>query len=147
MKSNKKCGAILALVFLFGMMVFACGADQGGVLTITDIPVRFNGKYAVAEGDGIDLIGAQSVEPSSWSGTGARISNGRVSIPLWLEDRDTMVKYAGNHTLMIGVALLDSPSIDDWESIAELEFYSVAFSNGNAAVSFQDADYFYEYED
>jgi hypothetical protein len=146
MANKRFWNGMLVMVLAFGFMVCSCGANEGGTLTITSIPARFNGKFVVVEGysGSIDLLGAQSIDQSTGSGTGSRISNGRVRIPLWLEEGDTFVRYAGNHTLEIVVEILNSPSTDDWESIASFEFESIKFSNGNATASFQDADDFWE---
>ena len=140
---------ILVMMLVFGMTAFSCGADQGGSFTITNISSRFDGKFVVLEGKGMSskIIGAQSLDPSDWSGTGARISNGKVEIPLWLDERNSKVsRYAGSHTfekIEIDISNVESLELGDW--IASLEYESITFSNGKATVSFQDADYFNEY--
>ena len=135
---------MLVMVLAFGIAVPSYSADQGGILTITNIPIRFNGKFVVMEGyDGgsIYIGGAQKWDSESI--TGAPISNGKASIPLWIEDGDTLVRYAGNRTFAFKVIIYDLPSAED--SIARLDFWNIKFSNGSATVSFQDADKFQDW--
>jgi len=146
MAKKKNWLEILIIVLVFGMMVSSCFADQGGSLTITNIPSRFNGKFVILEGESRsrEIFGAQTFNLSDWSGTGARISNGRVIIPIWIEEGDTVVRYAGSNTFEIEVEISNSESSDGWEGIAYLEYESISFTNGKATVSFQDADDFDE---
>ena len=133
------------IILIIGMMLLGCG-NSGGTLVITNIPSRFNGKFVVAEGYGrsIDILGAQSINWDTGEGIGSRVSNGRVSVPMWIEDRNEYVRYAGNNTLELEVIFLNSQSTNEWDEIAWLEYNSVTFSNGNVTISFQDADYLYE---
>ena len=146
MKNIKRCAGILGIILVFVLLISACNSNQGGALTITDIPSSFNGKYAVLEGynRSFFVLGAQRIDSETGNGTGARISNGRVIIPVWLLDEEGITGYVGNHTLDIDITILDSPSTDDWDSIAWIDFESITFTNGNARVSFRDAVYFEE---
>jgi len=134
---------MLVFVLVFGMTVIACSPSEG-TLTVTDIPAKFNGMYAVFEGGGRNtyLWGGQTYDAENWTGTGARISNGTVRIPAWLEEDG--IRYKGSQTFEVFVVILDSPTFDEANDIAEIEFESVTFSNGSARVSFHDNDGFWE---
>jgi len=136
---------MLVFVLVFGMTVIACSPSEG-TLTVTDIPAKFNGMYAIFEGEGrsTELIGAQTYDAENWTGTGARIQNGTVRIPVWMEEDG--VRYKGSQTFDIWVIILNSPSFDEADDIAEIEFEYVTFSNGSARVSFHDNDDFWEYQ-
>jgi len=146
MTGKKGLIGLLVLVMVFAMMNIACfpTASSGGTLTITDIPARFNGKYVAFEGYGrnIYLIGAQTFNAEDFTGMAARISNGRVSIPVWTEEEGD--RFNGNQTVALDVYILDSASLEEGEEIAGAEFVSVVFSNGSATVSFHDNDDFWE---
>ena len=123
----------------------AGGSGGGGTFTLTDIPAEYNGKYAGtygSSGKGGIVAGWQSMTKKDT--TYSRISNGSVSIPMWVgishgnPERD-FKKYTGNDTLS-GVAgftveLYNSPNGD---KIGDLIFAPVAFANGNAARSWSE---------
>jgi len=120
-------------------------SDSGGTLTITDIPSRFNGMYAVFEGEGrnTDLFGAQTYDAEEFSGTGALISNGSVSIPLYY--MDTTTKYSGNKNGgFVELGIFENSKYDfnnEPERLLRVCFYnSVTFTNGNATKSYNDKD-------
>jgi len=120
------------MVLVFGVVAIACTADSG-TLTMTDIPSRFNGMYAVFLGDGhnIGLIGAQTL---------VRISSGTVRIPVWTDEG---ARFNGSGAVYdVEIEIYDSPT--NGRFIAEVEFESVVFSNGRATVSFHDNDGFWE---
>ena len=145
MVNEKLWMGMLAMMLAFGITGIACAQGGGGILTITDIPSRFNGMYAVFEGNthccDMALGGAQSWDPYRRTGTAARINNGRVSIPVWVMD-DRGIRYNGNHRVEIGGSIGRPASLFDFIGIARWEFHSVSFVNGSATVSFHDADYF-----
>jgi len=152
--------------FLFGMLIItlvlsaagtACSGSTGGTFTLTDIPSRFNGKYVILESAGTInnsgdfLIGANKFNVQDWTGTLPRISNGIVTIPMWIvnEDETEIVRYNGNHRAGIDIVLFEKAEIKDeidYDNldIAEIFFDNVSFSNGSAKVSFQDHDDIWE---
>jgi hypothetical protein len=147
--AKKKIGlGILVAVLVFGVAGTACGQSGSGTFTLTDIPSRFNGKYALLDAfnRNIDLIGAQSYNMSTETGTLARISNGRVTIPMWvIMDNDGLERYNGSHTVDVKIAVHESLSYDgNGDEIALIEFERVSFSNGNATRSFHDLIEFWE---
>ena len=158
-----------ALMLAFGTVLVSCdtgpnpitggggnrGSDTGagGTLTVTGIPAEYNGRYVLfeANSDNVTYIrGYESVNESTQTTTLPQISNGRVSIPLWLWINDTAAnsfhlesKYTGNDTVSredwyLNFAILGSevlsplslPSVLAW-----IEFTSITFSNGSAAIS------------
>jgi hypothetical protein len=73
----------------------------------------------------------------------SRISNGRVSIPMWTLDSASKAKgYSGSDTLyMVSVSIFDSETQakeKPEEPVGAGMFMSVDFSNGNAAKSWKD---------
>ena len=161
--------ALLTIMLAFGSVLVSCdtgpnpiaadnnnrsgSAGTGGTLTVTDIPAEYNGMYVLFEansGNVTYIRGYQSVDESTQTTTLPQISNGRVSIPLWLWINDEVAnsfylesKYTGNDTVCqedwyINFAILGSgvlsplslPSI-----LARIEFTSTTFSNGSAAIS------------
>jgi len=121
----------------------------GGILTVTDIPSRYNGKYAVVFGRGsnVEVLGAQDVSNAPQTVTLVQISNGQVKLPIWLTDGqgNPVGRYYGNDTFPFsetggGVifSILETSKLNDFVSPG-LAFPSVSFSNGSAAVSFNDA--------
>ena len=152
---NKKkwLGILSAIVMVFGMTGIAFAQSGGGTFTLTDIPSRFYGRYVLlyAETNNGELIGAQNYNLASGTATLPRIANGRVSIPMWilLDDGRTeeLVRYNGNRTVVdVEIEMYDTATLDNnSNSIAYIEFYVVSFSNGSAAMTFQDFDYFGEY--
>ena len=139
----------LALVLLFGFSGTVYAQSQGGTFTLTDVPSRFNGNYAfiVAENENVYLEGAQSINWTDGTVTLPCIENGRVSVPMWIlvDDGQTeeLIRYNGNHTVDVYIVIFNSAKPnDDSKEIAEIGFYSVRFSNGNATMSFHDNNNF-----
>jgi len=144
--------------FLFGMLIIvtifamtACSKSAGGTLIITDIPSRFNGKYVFLESDGVVnnsydfLVGAGSFKLPDFTGKLPRISNGRVSVPMWIviDDEREIARYNGNHTIRVSVMIYEKEELKDDldyynDDIAEILLNYISFTNGSAAVSFQD---------
>jgi len=134
------------------------GGNTGGTFTLTDIPSEYSGKYAYLSaynGDNADnffaLYGAQN---STYPFTATRISDGSVSIPMWMAmysgTETTITRYSGNHTFtcnspddidgVFAIAIIDSVFATDGALNAGLSitFSLVAFSNGNATKSWND---------
>jgi hypothetical protein len=126
---------------------------SGGTLTVTDIPSEYDGKYAVfnASLDDVAYIrGYQNEDESSQIITLSEIIYGSVSIPLWLwvnsensyalekayTGNDTVVTLPGNvpPCLLIFAGDMQGPLIDPLP-LARIEFPSMTFSNGSAAIS------------
>jgi len=123
------------------------GAGSGGTFTLTGIPSEYNGMYAGTPGNFLSegvLQGFQSISKAG-DYTYPRISNGSVSIPMWIfsnsTDPSSAKRYTGNDTAT-GYAgfIVDffSDSNGD-KTIGSSFFDSVTFSNGNAARSWNDA--------
>jgi hypothetical protein len=142
MKNLIKVFGIIALVAVIVFSMAACGGDDGGgggtggggTFTLTDIPAKYNGKYAWLVGD--TLRGADKVSPYSYrADKNTRISNGKVSIPMWdLSGK----RYFGNDTITELIVLI-CEEIDSYSG-TPIYFYSVTFSNGNVTKSYNDAD-------
>jgi len=143
---------ILAIALVFAMTVVGCGDDStndngggggGGTFTLTGIPSTYNGKYAILnagdeEGEGI--WGFQTINMSTGIVTLPVISNGSVSIPLWVESSsgNSFTRYSGNHTFIYVDVGISNHSIYDESELNGAPiaaFGSVTFSNGSAARS------------
>jgi len=115
------------------------GSGSGGTFTLTGIPSKYNGKYALIAGTGPDdsnlvLIGYQNVDPL----VSALISNGTVSIPMWVFG-SPLKRYSGNDTcphLDVVIHTSQYPS-SGGDMIAQINFSypPVTFSNGSASRS------------
>jgi len=100
MANKKFLLVILVMALLFGMVVVGCGGGSGG-FTLTDIPSQYNGKYALLVGVNIANPNLAYVGYQSFTGKDknklCRISNGRVSIPMWTVDSSSKInKYSGS---------------------------------------------------
>lgn len=145
-------GVIVLLLVIIGLIIGLSGDSgtvQGGSLTITNIPSKFNGKYIYAQiyfEDDTILFG---VIFTSTSISRARILNGRVEIPLYIQVGDEILGYydstsTGEIAREIEVSIFNSASFDDNDEIAAQEYFDVKFLYGKATVSFQDG-YLWEY--
>jgi len=121
----------------------------GGILTVTDIPSQYNGKYAgvFGRGSNVEVLGAQDVSNAPQTVTLVQISNRQVKLPMWLVDGQGNPggRYYGNDTFPFsetggGVIfyILETSKPNDFDKPG-FAFPSVSFSNGSAAVSFNDA--------
>ena len=152
MKSKKLWLAILALVLVFGMTVVGCDNDpkkddsgRGGTFTLTNIPSKYNGKYAdyAAIYDAPFLGGASSINISTGVINCVQISNGSVSIPMWVAGNSGYKRYSGNRTVTDSLVTIYNSStvtIQNVDPIAMVEFESVTFSSGNATKSWNDGE-------
>ena len=149
--ANKKFWmGMLVIVLVFGVAKIGCAQSGGGVLTITNIPSRYNGMYAIARGhlQFAMLGGAQdiTVTEHSVNTTGVRISNGRVSLPMWLSNNFTgeIVRYYGNHADVTNMWLvINSSRTETSENFRDIhvntiDIRSISFSNGSATISYHD---------
>jgi len=111
---------------------------SGGGLTITDFPSDYNGKYARVAGSpdrGSAVLGYQRLVNGSY--IYPRISNGTVTIPLWVPTAGGgYVRYSGNDTFGLGVSIYNSED-GTGEAYSIGGISNIPFSNGNATVSWQ----------
>jgi len=154
---NKKFLLIIsAITLVFALTVVGCsgGSGGGGTFTLTDIPSEYNGKYALFAGGslgGLGVGGWQSLNVKTSEATLPRISNGSVRIPVWKPDADknNVVRYTGDDTLVFMVSISDSEKLSGISStnydpgsnkdiIGGVMFLSVAFSKGSAAKSWNE---------
>ena len=122
------------------------GGGEGGTFTLTGIPSQFNGKYAyLMAGEDVSINGFQSINISENTFTLCLISNGSVSIPLWTSNNSSIVRYSGNHTAYVVVALFNTQTLtvtDDSPppTIGVIDFSSVTFKNGSATRSWSQGE-------
>jgi hypothetical protein len=156
MKNSVKLFGVIALVAVIGFLATACPTDDndsnggnpgggGGTLTLTGIPSEYNGKYAAYSSvtDLPYLMGAQSLNVSTGVITAVQISNGSVSLPMWVAGNSGYTRFSGNRTvgdnnnmvLILNTATF-SPSAND--ALTFKEFQSITFSNGNASISWSN---------
>jgi len=117
--------------------------NGGGTFTLTGIPSEYNGKYALlsVSGENPAIIGAQTVNLSTDFVTLPVISNGSVSIPLWILTGSNITRYSGNHTIGVDIVISKFQSfISNPDITAEITFASVTFSNGSATRSWSQKD-------
>ena len=161
--------ALPLAMFAFGSALMSCdtspdpmagsgnnrsgNANAGGTLTVTDIPAEYNGRHVLFEansGNVTYIRGYQSVDESAETTTLPQISDGRVSIPLWLWINNVAANsfylesgYTGDDTVLqedwyinfviLGGGVLSPLSLP--ALLARIEFESITFSNGSAAIS------------
>jgi hypothetical protein len=135
--------------------LFTGSGDIGGILTVTDIPSDYNGKYAYFTAylnNNTYIRGYQSKNESTQITTISQILNGSVGIPLWLCKSNEAVSsyysetgYTGSDTILRSQEYFDpcvfilgggefGPLIDPLP-LARIEFTSITFSNGSATLS------------
>ncbi|MDR0502074.1 MAG: hypothetical protein LBH16_02005 [Treponema sp.] len=132
---------LFSSVMLVSALVFgACGAGSG-ILTVTDIPAKYNGMYAMMETetpDGDTILGAYDKGFG-----GVKISGGKANIPTWYLENESYYEdikpYTGNETVE---GMLIIISNDDGQEFAVIffEHTSISFKKGSAKVSCKDAD-------
>jgi len=155
---------MLVIVLTFGMTVIGCDNGttsniniQAGGLTVTGIPARYNGLFAgvfdVGAGSFIEyydgeewlnfedfppIEGFASYDSSTSTHRGVRISNGAVSIPMWIFDNnwENHERWRGNLALGFEFEMFSTETGDNSARWYNLFFYPVAFTNGNATIDF-----------
>jgi hypothetical protein len=156
---------MMVMVLVFGMTVFGCKDDpedngnngDGGntngnrlssTFILTNIPSKFNGKYAILEASNGDVFLGGGIITSS-GGLRILISNGRVSLPMWIGDRNfnNYERYYGNDTVELWVYIYNSEDTNSFYKLGELIFNTVTFKNGSAIKSFNDCDEYHDYND
>jgi hypothetical protein len=124
------------------------GSGTSGTFTLTGIPSKYDGMYAVCWFTGAygRVWGSQS--PSSYNSstyittvTGIKISNGRVSLPLW----GSSTQYSGNDKTNVFVEIHSTQTIransTDKSRQVDGMFSNVTFSNGGASKTWNDTDW------
>ena len=89
MKNKKNWFGMIVMVLAFFMVGTACVRST---FTLTNIPSRYNGKYAILRADHPNvsfrwLVGGEKIE-RNWDHVGVRISDGSVTLPIWLMEFD-----------------------------------------------------------
>ena len=160
----------VVLVAALALALVSCGGGDGnnntpggggaGYLTITDIPLTYNGQYIYFHGEW-PLYGCQSVEwtvareegTTTYSNETYRciqIINGRAVLPMWRIDNTqfpvsfnrfngSMIREGVFHIVSSPVVTLIPDNF--WAipgRIAYIESYPIVFTNGGAAVSAND---------
>jgi hypothetical protein len=150
---------ILVMALVAGMTVVEVEAqsNRGGVFTLTNIPSKYNGKYAFLLGDDGDWLGCDSMNPPKPS----RIIDGKVILPMWIErPNGRFERYSGNDSdVWIDIYIIEKENdfvlfvnedYDDIDVIDEIDFSAgrwrngieyddtVTFSNGNATKSYNE---------
>ena len=159
MKNFVKWFGLVALVAIIGLSMAACddgsggpggvGGSSGGTFTITGIPSKYNGKYAMAvlEGNVVGqlnshVLGYQTYNKGDY--TFSRIQNGTLSLPIWLMGTSGGTnRYTGNDTFDVAVTISSAEKLHDTNSsnnLARVDFMSVKFSNGNASRSWNSGE-------
>jgi hypothetical protein len=157
MANKKFCLGMLVLALAFGMMVVGCDNDpdpdnnnvgSGGSFTLTNIPSKYNGKYAMYMSEDLPLlVGTQSINISTGVVTPVQISNGSVSLPMWIAGNSGYTRFSGNRTVSdSGVMIVNTSTFtentDDEDILAKISFESITFSSGNATKSWNDGEVF-----
>ena len=146
---------ILTIVLVLGMTVFGCdngstngnSEDNGGIFTLTGIPLHYEGKYAQfqTEFDSNEIIVGLNYNQSAGTSSLCHIANGKVDFPMWIQTfggtEASIKKYTGNNTVEAYVMIYDnaSPLLGD-SPIFVIRFELIVFSNGNATKSWNEGE-------
>jgi hypothetical protein len=138
---------------------WSAGADyeistgaEGGSFILSDIPAEYNGKWAYLSGWGfsssdelLNLVGVKSITANVMAL--APVSNGSVSIPVWLIGGSgmfpTITGYTGNDTVEVTVAITNTATFtadNNYDPLTARRFSSVTFSNGSAAMAWSQGE-------
>jgi len=137
-----------AIVIAFCVTIAGCAKSAGGgQFTLTDIPPEYNGKYAILTGMNLTTPNLVYVGCKSVSGNDknklSRISNGKVTLPMWTIDTSSKVKkYSGSGALsMVSVSIFDSEmqaKEKPEEPSGVAMFMTVDFTGGSASKSWEE---------
>ena len=135
-------------VKMLGIKETGSGGGEASTFTLTGIPSQYNGKYVYLNGgseSGGGVLGFQSVNMSTQTFTLCLISNGSVSLPMWIVSTGTPVKYSGNDTWdFIGAYLVNTQTVTGdlmAQAIGYITFPSVTFANGSATRAWSQGGY------
>jgi len=155
-KAIQRIAGIIAIVAIIGFSMAACGGDDdsggggsGGTFTLTGIPSKYNGMYFKIDSlDSVKIDGSTYYPQSSVSKpanrdnyTWARISNGRVSVPMWAWNGGTKNDRwtgGGNLRCTISISKSESYGMIGNYGAAQVAVVVVSFSNGGATKSWND---------
>jgi hypothetical protein len=181
LRMKKRLLVLGMLVLLLASAIGVVGCDDGskdngggdtfpkpkGKLTVIDIPSEYNGKFAyvprgeIRKNDSsfytIYVYGAAKLERTEYGGvkyTPVAISGGKVEIPLYTEEQDTVapfklrfIAYDGNGFLsydpylFLEVSIVENGSGDYLNLLTENRFSSGAFDNGNLTVQWVQSEW------
>ena len=144
---------ILVMVLVFGMTVVGnieAQTENSGEFILTDIPAKYNGKYAVLTSLDVNSKVFLTTSESSAEVKTFPIIGGKVIIPL-LDYNRNFERYSGNDTLVIFIYIYEKENTKDRNNkiLEKIEFYGgktmfdsktnyVQFSNGSATRSYKD---------
>jgi len=161
--------SVIALVFVMTVLAAGCtllddilnpndddtpgsSGGSGSILTMTDIPSEYNGKYALfmVEEESAAIIGAESIDWDQEAITLVKISGGKASLPLWImnSNGDGFDKFTGDYTAgeyRSGVLIFETKTIYgnmdmSKDPIAVITFGTIEFKKGSAAKSWNEDD-------
>jgi hypothetical protein len=133
------------------------GDSNIGILILTDLPEEYNGKFAIIPESSAHFFifsfvrgfGQNTIKRDEMDNPyviGVQISNGTVNIPMWVQEGNNHLKYAGNDTFGFYVKIynienvpLTFPAVDP-NFIRNINYDDIIFSNGSAIISFHDRD-------
>jgi len=117
----------------------------GGSFMVTDIPAEYNGKYALALDDYAPktyLMGYTSMTYNPQTFHAVIITDGSVSLPLWVLSLYSVIRYTGNGTFDLFFKIYNEESILNTlppvQAVQTITFSSVTFSNGSATISYNN---------
>ena len=138
---------MLVMILAFGMMVcgYVYGQSNNGTLTLTDIPAKYNGKFAcfLGHAEFVTLVGLLEPKNSSLS-TLVKITDGKVVLPMWYEGSKDDSFGAVNFDVYSSICTVKifneekaGYGVNSWE-IPAIEFDGITFSKGSAVVSVKE---------
>jgi len=148
---------ILVMVLAFGMTVVGCddgstnrnSEGNGGIFTLTGIPLQYEGKYAQFQtkfdSNSTSIIVGLNYNQSAGTSSLCRISHGKKDFPVWIQTfggtEASIKKYSGNNTVEGAVGIFDNASPGPGNPpISSIVFESIVFSNGNATKSWDEGE-------
>jgi hypothetical protein len=166
MKSIVRMVSAVVMSIILSVVLTSCGGDSGtnsgggggsgGMFTLTNIPSKYNGMYAFVFALNLNdsdseyfIYGYKNLDFDNAVYTLVRISNGKVSVPMWKLDFNVLLstpngsgikRYSGNDALFVTVAFTGSEKIDKTPDYAKIGvgYASVKFSKGSATKSWND---------
>jgi hypothetical protein len=151
MKRTNVVTGVLAVMLMFGSTLTGWSADgdedSGGILTLTDIPAEYYGKYIAlfaADDRTVYIVGANEVDTENLDILIVAIVGERVDIPLWFitdgGDGINADTYAGNDTLDVGIEIASKERASDIEdTVIRFRLEAVTFASGSATASWHDS--------